>query len=87
MTPGAKSQPLDDIRCVAWNRKDSPCSFHCLTNSRQFILIIIDIGFFFQPKAAFLMLEDFWRGEEGSGGWGGGGGGGRHWGFGKTNIL
>jgi hypothetical protein len=21
MTPGAKSQPLDDIRCVAWNRE------------------------------------------------------------------
>ena len=21
MTPGAKNQPLDDVRCVAWNRQ------------------------------------------------------------------
>ena len=30
MTPGAKSQPLDDIRCVAWNREAAkpPVTFH-----------------------------------------------------------
>lgn len=21
MTPGAKSQPVDDVRCIAWNRQ------------------------------------------------------------------
>jgi WD40 repeat protein len=24
MTPGAKSQPVEDVRCIAWNRQVDP---------------------------------------------------------------
>jgi hypothetical protein len=57
MTPGAKSQPLDDIRCVAWNRKDSLSSFHCLTNSKQFstLSLLILFCFYSRQTAAYFL--------------------------------